>query len=381
MRNVFIVYMPPGNDEAMVHYEDTIKQRVDHDRIAKYVSPNLSRKLRSIFGPNRIAVWGSRPGPKNQGRFDRMALGDQILIVEGPTVKAIGQIAAKTDNPALAKDLWKPLRGADSGTWSLVYFIANAREVSVPFAAVARLFGYKPDYQLKGFTSLAEERLESFYARYDDLYSVLVRLESGQPVLEKQTNAGTVDAAVDLVELQPEDVTEALATDLVSDHVRMQFTLARLGLKAGEKVWIPAGDKEKLRRAYGFDDFDPEFASGIDLPHSYVENIDVVWKQEFRIAAAYEIENSTSIYSGLLRFSDLMVLAPNTIYPMFVVAPEHRRSRLRDQLNRPTFKRMDLGSKVRFLSYERIEEIDRFFEESNSGLSVGLIESKAERVA
>ena len=381
MRNVFIVYMPPGNYEAMVHYEDTIKQRVDHDRIAKYVTPDLSRKLRSIFGSNRIAVWGSRPGPKNQGRFDRMALGDQILIVEGPMVKAIGQIAAKTESPALAKDLWKPLKSADSGTWSLVYFIANAREVNVPFEAVARLFGYKSDYQLKGFTSLAADRLESFYARYDDLYSVLVRLESGQPILEKQTNAGPVDAAEDLVELQPEDVAEALTADLVSDHVRMQFTLARLGLKAGEKVWIPAGDKEKLRRAYGFDGFDPEFASGIDLPHSYVENIDVVWKQEFRIAAAYEIENSTSIYSGLLRFSDLMVLAPNTIYPMFVVAPERRRSRLRDQLNRPTFKRMDLGSKVRFLSYERIEEIDRFFEESSSGLSVGLIESKAERVA
>ena len=381
MRNVFIVYMPPGNFEAMVHYEDTIKQRVGHDSIARFVSADLARKLRSIFGPNRIAVWGSRPGPKNQSRFDRMASGDQILIVEGPTVKAIGQIAAKTDNPTLARDLWKPLKGTNSDTWSLIYFIANAREVNVPFEAVARLFGYSPDYQPRGFTSLSDDRLESFYARYDDLYSVLVRLESGQPVLEKQPAAKPLDRVEELVELQPEDVAEALSADLVSDHVRMQFTLARLGLKAGEKVWIPAGDKEKLRRAYGFDSFDPEFASGIDLPHSYVENIDVVWKQEFRIAAAYEIENSTSIYSGLLRFSDLMVLAPNTIYPMFVVAPAHRKSRLRDQLNRPTFKRMDLGSKVRFLSYERIEEIDEFFAAADGGLSVGLIESKAERVA
>lgn len=35
-----------------------------------------------------------------------------------------------------------------------------------------------------------------------------------------------------------------------------------------------------------------------------------MWKQEFRIGAAYEIENSSSIYSGLLRFADLNIVAP-----------------------------------------------------------------------
>ena len=80
MRNVFMVYMPPGNLQAMVHYEDTIKQRVTQDRIAPYVPRELSRKLRDVFGVNPVAVWGSQPGPKNQGRFDRMAAGDYILI-------------------------------------------------------------------------------------------------------------------------------------------------------------------------------------------------------------------------------------------------------------------------------------------------------------
>lgn len=34
MRNVFLLYMPPGNSEAMVHYQDTIKNRVALGRIA-----------------------------------------------------------------------------------------------------------------------------------------------------------------------------------------------------------------------------------------------------------------------------------------------------------------------------------------------------------
>jgi hypothetical protein len=111
----------------------------------------------------------------------------------------------------------------------------------------------------------------------------------------------------------------------ISDHVRMQWKLAALGLKAGEHVWVPVGDQTRIRQAYQFDSFDSEFSAGIDLPHSYVENIDVVWKQEFRIGAAYEIENSTSIYSGLLRFADLNILAPKTTYPMFIVAPKERK--------------------------------------------------------
>jgi hypothetical protein len=118
----------------------------------------------------------------------------------------------------------------------------------------------------------------------------------------------------------------------------------------------------------------------IYLPHSYVENIDVVWKQEFRIDAAYEIENSTAIYSGLLRFSDLMILAPNSNYPMFIVAPTDRKNRVREQLTRPTFRQFDLCNKVKFLSYEAVDDIDKFFSGSSSGLNVELITGKAEKI-
>ena len=41
------------------------------------------------------------------------------------------------------------------------------------------------------------------------------------------------------------------------------------------------------------------------------------------------------------------------------------------------FKRLELDKKVRFLSYERIDEIDDFFSGSNSGLSVDLIVGKS----
>jgi len=36
-----------------------------------------------------------------------MKQGDDILIVEGKSIKLLGKIAAKTINPSLSKELWK----------------------------------------------------------------------------------------------------------------------------------------------------------------------------------------------------------------------------------------------------------------------------------
>ena len=82
MKNVFILYMPPGNAEAMVHYEDTIRQRVASDRIYQHTDSSTTRTLGRIFGNRPIAVWGSRDSKANRTKFDKMRDGDCILIVE-----------------------------------------------------------------------------------------------------------------------------------------------------------------------------------------------------------------------------------------------------------------------------------------------------------
>ena len=382
MRNVFFLYMPPGNPEAMVHYEDTIRRRVRLERIRPFVSRPLATSLQHVFGAHPIAVWGSRRGPKNQTYFDRMRSGDDVIIVEGKRVRLIGKVAAKVESRELSRELWRPLAGDETEPWELVYFIANAREVDVAFEQLGSFFGYAADFQLRGLHGVAADHVADFFRRYDDLYSILVRLQAGQPILERsEASTGVDDASAPLPLVGSEDVDQVLRGEAISDHVRIQWTLARLGLKAGEKVWVPAGDQRRLQRAYQFDAFDRQFTAGIDLPHSYVENIDVVWKQEFRIAAAYEIENSTAIYSGLLRFADLTVLAPNSIYPLFLVAPAGRKNQAREQVRRPAFRRLDLSDRVRFLSYETIEEIDQDFERYESGLSVELIASRSEPLA
>jgi len=380
MRNIFILYIPTGNYEAQVHYEDTIKNKVEPSRIYRYVDFNFQSKLKNIFSNRYIAVWGSRDTAANRSKFERMQSSDDILIVEGDTIKLLGKIAAKTVNADLSRELWKNLKGETSVGWDLIYFIANPMEINLPFSEFNKLFEYKPNYSLRGFTVVSDDKLNHFYSKYDDLYSILQRIKLGEQLYEKENLSPYPEYEEEKLYVKEEDIREKIDDKEISEHVRMQWKILRLGLKAGSKVWIPKSDRSKITKEYDFKDFEEEFTSGIDVPAKYVDNIDVVWKEEFRIDAAFEVENTTSIYSGLLRFSDLKIVAPNSNYPLFVVAPLSKRNRLTEQIKRPTFKKLEFDKKVRYLSFEAVNDIDKFFDGSSSGLNIDLLIGKSEAI-
>lgn len=370
--------MPPSNIENIVHYQDTILNKVNPERIYNYIDQNLKIQLMSIFGKRRIAVWGSRDSASNRARYEKMKPGDDILIVESDIIKTLGIIACKTINPELSRELWKNIHGGSEKGWDLIYFIANSREIDLPFDKFKQIFNYKKNWSLRGFTSISNDKLETFYSKYDDLYSILIQIKNGEKIKEKdrQLKLETGEIPLQINDMQYEYPVIKESTE----HMLMQWKLSYLGLKAGSKVWVPKNDQTKINKKYNFSEFELEFTSGIDIPSKYVENIDVVWKEEFRIDAAFEIEHSTSIYSGLLRFSDLSLIAPNSNYPLFIVAPSDRRNRVVEQLKRPTFKKIEFGQKVRFLSYENVDSIDKFFKENESGLNIDVFIGKSEKL-
>ena len=384
MKNIFLVYIPPSNHEAMVHYHDTIQRKVATDRIYRFIDANERERLDRIFGGRPIAVWGSRDSASNRAKFSRMSPGDEVLIIEGDTIKLLGKVADRVIKPELSRELWKNIHGGTTEGWDLIYFIANPVEIDLPFKKFCRLFGYAPNYQLRGFTIVGPDRLEQFYDQYDDLYSILLLLKQGRPYYEKpkteelSENINSVKEGYASVE--PEDVADAVNSAELSDHVRMQWKLIGLGIKCGAKVWVPVGDQSRISRNYNFTNFEENFAAGLDTQTRYVENIDVVWKEEFRIDAAFEIENTTAIYSGLLRFADLAIVAPNTVYPFFIVAPREKRNRLEEQLKRPVFKKLQLSGKVRYLSYEAVDDIDEFTRDMPRGLNVDIVQNKSEAI-
>jgi hypothetical protein len=95
-----------------------------------------------------------------------------------------------------------------------------------------------------------------------------------------------------------------------------------------------------------------------DATRRTIELIDVLWLKGNSFLAAFEVECTTSVYSGLLRMSDLLALQPNIDIKLYLVAPDERRAKVKDEILRPTFKLREkpLGEACGFLCFSELME-------------------------
>jgi type II restriction enzyme len=81
----------------------------------------------------------------------------------------------------------------------------------------------------------------------------------------------------------------------------------------------------------------------------------VLWLYHETIVAAYEIEHTTDIATGLLRLYDLGALCSHADY-LCIVAPQDRFRRIRFELSRPAFNGQEMHTKCRLISEEFLLE-------------------------
>lgn len=159
---------------------------------------------------------------------------------------------------------------------------------------------------------------------------------------------------------ETEDVGEQeLEEPAGTAHTHVQWLLARIGRKLGCQVWIAANDHNKKWGGDRLGDLSIKALPtlGMDADSQKVVGlIDVVWmKGANQVAAAFEIEHTTSIYSGLLRMSDLTVLSPNLNFPLYIVTGQGRIEQVKRELSRPTFQYLELNKRCGFFSSEDLE--------------------------
>jgi hypothetical protein len=125
-------------------------------------------------------------------------------------------------------------------------------------------------------------------------------------------------------------------------HDAIQLLLLDMGARLGLDVWVAANDRGKTVDGQALSSLPRMRAS---LPAQFdpglmriIQNIDVLWLRGNGIEAAFEIEHTTSVYSGLLRMSDLVTLHPNFHIRLYVVAPDIRESKVLQEIVRPTFE-------------------------------------------
>jgi hypothetical protein len=163
-------------------------------------------------------------------------------------------------------------------------------------------------------------------------------------------------------ELVEAEGAQRQATKEPAAHTEIQWLLLKLGSDMGFNVWVARNDRSRSFDGHPFSEL-PALRSNLplqfdDATNRTIELIDVLWLSKNAIVAAFEIESTTSIYSGLLRMADLIAMQPNLNIPLFLVAPEDRREKVFAEVNRPTFSRLDprLAQICRYISFEALRE-------------------------
>jgi hypothetical protein len=156
--------------------------------------------------------------------------------------------------------------------------------------------------------------------------------------------------------------TREKETAAATRHTEIQCALLMLGRDMGFDLWVARNDRSKVwnRITLGsipgmVDQLPTQFN---EATNRTIELIDVLWLKGNSIVAAFEVESTTSVYSGLLRMSDLLALQPNLSIDLFLVAPDDRRDKVESELMRPTFKLRDkpLASICGFLGFDSLTE-------------------------
>jgi len=146
----------------------------------------------------------------------------------------------------------------------------------------------------------------------------------------------------------------------VREHTEIQWYLIQLGLDHGYDVYVATNDQNLTYNGQplGDDCVDDLNLTGFsDAAMRLIEYVDVVWLNGGYIEKMFEVESTTSIYSGILRMTDFVVKVPNLAVDMHIVAPQDDEEQVRRQMNRPTFQHVMNRAQHCSLQYLSFEEI------------------------
>lgn len=152
----------------------------------------------------------------------------------------------------------------------------------------------------------------------------------------------TVSTVVSVPEPEPPPVIETPEQEVAATrHTEIQFQLLQLGIDLGLDIWVAKNDRTKVYKGVTLGKL-PRMIDALPTQFNVattktVELIDVLWLKGHSIVAAFEVEATTSVYSGLLRMSDSLALQPNLDIRLYVVAPDDRRAKVEQEIRRPTF--------------------------------------------
>ncbi|MDO8670782.1 MAG: hypothetical protein Q7O66_05045 [Dehalococcoidia bacterium] len=145
-----------------------------------------------------------------------------------------------------------------------------------------------------------------------------------------------------------------------NEHFKVQYLLAKIGNSLGYDVHVASNDRSKVYDGQSLSFMTLAAIPDMELPKDIRQTlslIDVLWLSAGgrEIVSAFEIEKSTSIYSGMLRLIDLACSLDSQPVQLLLVAPDAREKEIQAQLHRPAFRQ--LGSfQMRYILFSDLCE-------------------------
>lgn len=313
----------------------------------------------------------------NQRAFGRFLDACACCSAEDGLVRAIGALSARG------------IKGLGPAAANLLYFLHPT--LAPPFnTGIVKGYNALTGSRVKlgswdkylamraGILRLNAEHRGALSVDLGALAGLLFDLGTGRYLAPPLEEDGSAQAAweVDLARVREVSAAErkARAADENGErtHAEVQGWLRDLGRSLGFAVWVAANDRNRPlgegRLGDGCLDELPAALDGADGTEA-VRLIDVLWLDAAgHVAAAFEVEHTTSIYSGIVRLLDLAHGVPGQAATgLYLVAPDAREQDVRQQVSRPAFRSI-AGLNVRFLAYGDLERDRAAMARFGSGL-------------
>lgn len=161
--------------------------------------------------------------------------------------------------------------------------------------------------------------------------------------------SGNVEAVLAAEKVKAEKAARARHEEVLSEqaeeseHTRIQYLLIKIGRALKYRVYVARNDRHRSYDGQAFALLTVPELPPMGWPPEVMDTvslIDVIWlnSETGEIVSAFEVEKSTSIYSGILRLEDLVRSMPGCTCKVYLVAPDQREKEVMAQLARPAFR-------------------------------------------
>jgi len=328
------LYLTPVGSDWMNEFERTVASPISLPNIE--LPPGLEDE-------QEVRIWGTTEGPQKRDYFSKMEAGDPILFYSEGEFFASGRVGATVEDASLGEAIW----GSDNS--SLIYTVSDYKPISKTPDEIGDLLGYADGWNPQGFVHVSQKAINSLLTEYNSVEEAFQDLRPGE------STTGPSGPNTD-------DDDTGNGGDDGRIHTEIQWILAQLGHQHGYDVHIATNDKNRTYdgEPLGEGCIDELVLPGFsDAVTKIIQYVDVIWLDGDAIVAMFEVESTTSIYSGILRMTDFVTRVPNFAVDMYVVAPEADADAVRKQMTRPTFEAVlspVTYSSLQFLSFEDVRD-------------------------